>query len=52
MHLDEKEERMPERVHEKRSTKRKKVGVDWWAVICAIVALLVVKLGIVQKIPW
>ncbi len=52
MHLNEKEVCMPERVHEKRRIKRKKVGVDWWAVICAIVALLVVKLGIVQKIPW
>ena len=43
---------MPERVHEKRKVVKKKIGVDWWSVIIAIVALLLVKTGVVARIPW
>jgi hypothetical protein len=43
---------MPERVPEKRKPVRKKLGVDWWAVILAIVALGIVKFGLVNRIPW
>ncbi len=46
------EENMPERIHEKRKQVKRKIGVDWWAVILALVALALVKFGIVGKIPW
>lgn len=43
---------MPERVHEKRKIVKKKIGVDWWSVIIAVVALLFIKMGVITKIPW
>lgn len=43
---------MPERVPEKRKASKRKLGVDWWAVIVAIAVLVIIKLGIVRSIPW
>ncbi len=43
---------MPERVAEKRKVENKRISVDWLAVIVAIAALIVVKIGLVGKIPW
>jgi hypothetical protein len=43
---------MPERVAEKRKAEKKRISVDWLAVIVAIVALIAVKIGLVGKIPW
>jgi hypothetical protein len=29
-----------------------KIGLDWWSVIAALGAVVLVKLGIVTHIPW
>jgi hypothetical protein len=31
---------------------RQKLSLDWWAVIVALFAAILIKLGIVSHIPW
>ena len=32
--------------------KRFRLGIDWWAVLTALALALVVRLGLIHKVPW
>ena len=32
--------------------KRFQLSIDWWAVLTALALALVVKLGLIHKVPW
>jgi len=32
--------------------KRSQLSIDWWAVLTALALALVVKLGLIHKVPW
>ncbi len=31
---------------------KQRISLDWWAVVVALIATILIKLGIVSKIPW
>jgi len=37
---------------DKDQKKKSKLSIDWWAVLLAAVAVVLVKLGVLHPIPW
>jgi hypothetical protein len=34
------------------ATRTSKLGLDWWSVIAALLAVLLVRAGVLTHVPW
>jgi hypothetical protein len=43
---------MPQAFHEQQKPKAIQLTTDWWAVFTALALAVLVRIGLIHKIPW